>query len=565
MFKTVGIGKQSFESIRVNDCFYIDKTMFIKEWWEKNDDVTLITRPRRFGKTLNMDMLNCFFSNKFAERGDLFKGLEIWNYEKYRKLQGTYPVIFLSFAGVKQNNYEDTIARIKKIVCDLYQSFIFLKDWDGLTHEERNNIKNISNDMSDVTVQSAINDLSSYLSRYYGKKAIILLDEYDTPMQEAYVNGFWDKIVSFMRSLFNTTFKTNPYIERAIMTGITRVSKESIFSDLNNLEIVTTTSEKYTTAFGFTENEVFLALNEYGLLDKKLEVKEWYDGFTFGSRSDIYNPWSIINFLDKRKFDTYWADTSSNGLVNELIRTGSAEIKETMETLMSGKVVEKNLDEQIVFEQLGKNRDAVWSLLLASGYLKIETYCEVGRLQKKVYGLKLTNFEVERMFGSMIEQWFGGENVPYNEFVKALLKGDIESMNIYMEKVTKNTMSYFDTGKRPSDEEPEKFYHGLVLGLMIDQIENYIIKSNRESGYGRYDIMLEPIQKNNMKYPGIVIEFKVFNFRKEDTLKDTLSAALKQINEKGYDAELISRGVKKENIRHYGFAFKGKEVLIGTD
>ena len=393
----------------------------------------------------------------------MFEGLEIWNYEKYRKLQGTYPVIFLSFAGVKQNNYEDTIARIKKIVCDLYQSFIFLKDWDGLTDEERNNIKNISNDMSDVTVQSAINDLSSYLSRYYVKKAIILLDEYDTPMQEAYVNGFWDKIVSFMRSLFNTTFKTNPYIERAIMTGITRVSKESIFSDLNNLEIVTTTSEKYTTAFGFTEDEVFWALNEYGLLDKKLEVKEWYDGFTFGSRSDIYNPWSIINFLDKRKFDTYWADTSSNGLVNELIRTGSAEIKETMETLMSGKVVEKNLDEQIVFEQLGKNRDAVWSLLLASGYLKIETYCEVGRLQKKVYGLKLTNFEVERMFGFMIEQWFGGEDVPYNEFVKALLKGDIESMNIYMEKVTKNIMSYFDTGKRPSDEEPEKFYHGLVL------------------------------------------------------------------------------------------------------
>ena len=397
------------------------------------------------------------------------------------------------------------------------------------------------------------------------KKAIILLDEYDTPMQEAYVNGFWDKIVSFMRSLFNTTFKTNPYIERAIMTGITRVSKESIFSDLNNLEIVTTTSEKYTTAFGFTEDEVFWALNEYGLLDKKLEVKEWYDGFTFGSRSDIYNPWSIINFLDKRKFDTYWADTSSNGLVNELIRTGSAEIKETMETLMSGKVVEKNLDEQIVFEQLGKNRDAVWSLLLASGYLKIETYCEVGRLQKKVYGLKLTNFEVERMFDFMIEQWFGGEDVPYNEFVKALLKGDIESMNIYMEKVTKNIMSYFDTGKRPSDEETEKFYHGLVLGLMIDQIENYIIKSNRESGYGRYDIMLEPIDKNNMKYPGIVIEFKVFNFRKEDTLKETLSAALKQINEKDYDTELISRGVKKENIRHYGFAFKGKEVLIGTD
>ena len=271
---------------------------------------------------------------------------------------------------------------------------------------------------------------------------------------------------------------------------------------------------------------------------------------------------SIINFLDEKKYKTYWADSSSNGLVNELIRTGSAEIKKTMETLIAGGTVEKNIDEQIVFEQLKTNKDAVWSLLLASGYLRVETFRTEGRLNKKIYSLKLTNYEVEQMFGTMIERWFGGADVPYNEFINAMLNGDIESMNEYMNRVTRGVISYFDTGKTPSDEEPERFYHGLVLGLMVEQVDNYILNSNRESGYGRYDIMLEPIDKTNEKYPGIVIEFKVINPRKENTLEETVAAALKQIEEKNYDAELVKRGVKEENIHHYGFAFRGKEVLI---
>jgi len=562
MARTVSIGTQDFEKMIQRTCFYVDKTGFIKEWWESEDEVTLITRPRRFGKTLNMSMLNCFFSNKYADRGELFEKLEIWKDEKYRELQGTYPVIFLSFAEIKQNNYQDTIAKIKKILCSLYQSFMFLKDWDGLTDEEKNNLKRISEDMSDVTAQSALNELSNYLSRYYGKKVIILLDEYDTPMQEAYTNGYWEELVAFTRSLFNSTFKTNPYLERAIMTGITRVSKESIFSDLNNLEVVTTLSSKYTTAFGFTEQEVFNALDEFGLSAQKGEVKAWYDGFMFGKQKDIYNPWSIINFLDKKEYNPYWAESSSNGLINELIRTGSTKTKETMETLILGGVVEKNIDEQIVFGQLKTNKDAVWSLLLASGYLRIERFRTIGKLNKKIYSLKLTNYEVMQMFGAMIEQWFGGDNVPYNEFVEAMLSADLESMNEYMSRVTTNIISYFDTGNSPSDEEPERFYHGFVLGLMVDQIDNYIITSNRESGFGRYDIMLEPIDKNNVHYPGIIIEFKVINPRKENSLEETVEAALKQIEEKNYDAELIKRGVKAENIHHYGFAFKGKKVLI---
>ncbi len=432
-------------------------------------------------------------------------------------------------------------------------------------YEQLDNYANnadINKKISNEIVCRAIKTLAGMLYKYYGKKVIIILDEYDTPMQEAYMNGYWDELVALTRSLFNSTFKTNPYLERGIMTGITRVSKESIFSDLNNLKVVTTTSREYATSFGFTEKEVFDALDEVNMSNEKAAVKEWYDGFTYGDVKDIYNPWSIINYLQTGKIDSYWTDSSSNGIVNKLIKTGTPDVKEAMAVLISGGVIEKKIDEQIVFDQLDKNEDAIWSLLLASGYLCIESYKEVGRLKRKIYGLKLTNLEVERMFEVMIEQWFGEEKFNYNNFVKSLLNGDIESMNEYMNRVTRGVISYFDTGKTPSDEEPERFYHGLVLGLMVDQVDNYILSSNRESGFGRYDIMLEPIDKNNEKLPGIVIEFKVFNQKKEDTLEETVENALRQIKEKDYDAELIKRGVKEENIQHYGFAFRGKEVLI---
>ena len=564
MPKVIGIGKQRYDRIIENDGFYIDKTMFIKEWWENQDDVTLITRPRRFGKTLNMDMLKCFFSNEYKDRGDLFEGLDIWKEEKYREIQGTYPVIFLSFAKIKQNTYEDAIAGIKRIICDEIQKYIFLKDWYGLADEEKNNLKNITYGMDDVTAQEAIASLSNYLSRYYGKNVIILLDEYDTPMQEAYVNGYWEELVSFTRSFFNATFKSNMYLERAMMTGITRVSKESMFSDLNNLVVITTSSKDYATAFGFTEEEVFHALDEYGLSDKKCDVKEWYDGFVFGGIKDIYNPWSIINFLKYKELKNYWADTSSNDLISKLIKTGSAGIKETMEKLIDGKTIEKKIDEQIIYNQLEKNENSIWSLLLASGYLKavsIDVYISDEIIE--IYKLAITNNETKSMFRAMIKEWFSDVYSEKKDFFKALILGDVDAMNQYMNDIALETFSSFDVaGRENSRVRPENFYHGFVLGLMVDQTDNYIITSNRESGFGRYDIMLEPIDKNNDKYPGIIIEFKVINSRKENSLEETVKAALNQIEEKNYDAELIKRGVNKENIHHYGFAFKGKEVLI---
>ena len=567
MPKVIGIGKQRYDRIIENDGFYIDKTMFIKEWWENQDDVTLITRPRRFGKTLNMDMLKCFFSNEYKDRGDLFEGLDIWREEKYREIQGTYPVIFLSFAKIKQNTYEDAVAGIKRIICDEIQKYIFLKDWDGLADAEKNNLKNITYGMDDVTAQEAIASLSNYLSRYYGKNVIILLDEYDTPMQEAYVNGYWEEIVSFTRSFFNATFKSNMYLERAIMTGITRVSKESMFSDLNNLVVITTSSKDYATAFGFTEEEVFHALDEYGLSDKKCDVKEWYDGFVFGGIKDIYNPWSIINFLKYKELKNYWADTSSNDLISKLIKTGSAGIKETMEKLIDGKTIEKKIDEQIIYNQLEKNENSIWSLLLASGYLKavsIDVYISDEIIE--IYKLAITNNETKSMFRAMIKEWFSDVYSEKKDFLKALILGDVDAMNQYMNDIALETFSSFDVaGRENSRVRPENFYHGFVLGLMVEKRDDYIIKSNKESGFGRYDVMMIPRNVKTGNLPAMILEFKVMNSNKEKTLEETVSSALAQIEEKKYDTELINAGVKKENIRHYGFAFEGKKVLIGTD
>ena len=561
-YNTVSIGNQGFDDIRENKYFYIDKTGLIKEWWSSGDAVTLITRPRRFGKTLNMSMLNCFFSNQYANRGDLFEGLSVWEDEKYRQLQGTYPVIFLSFADVKQNDLQGALWKIKKIIFNIYQQYAWLGSWEGLMAVEREQFVGITPDMEDTAAQSAIQDLCSYLSRYYKKKVIVILDEYDTPMQEAYIHGYWDKFTAFMRSLFNATFKTNPYLERAVMTGITRVSKESIFSDLNNLAVVTTTSDRYSTAFGFTQEEVFKSLDDMGLGERRDDVKRWYDGFVFGEHRDIYNPWSITNFLKEKKLRPYWASTSSNGLVSRLIQTAPPDIKQMMEDLISGREIIVNFDEQIVFSQLGKNKNAIWSLLMASGYLKPDKVECKGELVEPWYHLSITNLETVSMFSNMFKGWFDSDSSNYGEFVQALLKGRLREMNIYMNDVAMSTFSYFDVGTQPSERsQPERFFHGFVLGLLVELRDIYEIKSNRESGYGRYDVMLVP-KSGDGRYNAIIMEFKVFDSYDESTLDDTAQSALRQIEERNYDAELIARGIEKERIRHYGFAFEGKKVLI---
>ena len=563
MSRTVGIGHQDFETVRMKNTFYIDKTSLIREWWENEDAVTLIARPRRFGKTLNMSMLEKFFSLEYAGRSELFEGLDVWKDEKYKELQGKYPVIFISFASVKENKFEQARESIYRILTDVYNKNQFLLKSGLLEKEEKRYFMNISTDMSETDAAMSLHKMSDFLSRYYKQKVIILLDEYDTPMQEAYVNGYWNKMVSFMRVLFNTTFKTNPYLERAIMTGITRVSKESIFSDLNNLEVVTTTSEKYADKFGFTEAEVVPALDEYGLGDRKAEVKQWYDGFTFGSKKDIYNPWSIINYLDKKKVAPYWANTSSNSLAGTVIREGNVQIKEAFETLLRGESIITELDEQIVYGQLDLDEDAIWALLVASGYLKVKRHwtdaSQFGSW-KQLYELKLTNFEVRVTFANIVRGWFAQAAGDYNSFIKALLNDDTEAMNAYMNRVSQRIFSTFDVGKKPFEQsEPERFYHGFVLGLMVELVDQYEVKSNRESGFGRYDVVLKP---RDIRKKAMILEFKVFNPTREKSLEETVDNALHQIKEKEYASELLEAGIEEKNIRMYGFAFQGKKVLI---
>ena len=564
------LGYQNFEEVRTEHIFYIDKTYFIREWWEYADKVTLITRPRRFGKTLNMSTVECFFSNKYAGRSDLFEGLSIWEAgsaagsSSYRELQGTFPVIFLSFANIKATKYADMVYKITKVIADLYNSNDCLAAGNLLNENEKEYYKKIKPGMGEEIAADAINSMAGFMKRQYGKDVIILLDEYDTPMQEAWLSGYWDEAVDFFRSLFNSTFKTNAHLCRGLITGITRISKESIFSDLNNLEVVTTTSDKYMTSFGFTEEEVFDALDRAGLGKEKRDVKKWYDGFTFGTHSGIYNPWSIVSFIGKNgKYDAYWSNTSGNGLVNSLIQKGSSIVKSAMEDLLNGIPLRVEIDEQIIFHQLHDSHRAVWSLLLATGYLRVMNVESVGEFRKKVYTLSLTNMEVQCMFENMVKGWFeGNTGIYYNEFIHSLLNDNVRKMNTFMNKVALNTFSSFDSGRKPSGQaEPERFYHGFVLGMVVELSEKYKVRSNRESGYGRYDVMITPLDRTEKAF---IFEFKVLDpDEDEETLEDTLANAHAQIEKKQYEAELTEEGFSPEQIRKYGFAFRGKECLIG--
>ncbi len=542
MARKVSIGYQEFDDMIRGNLFYIDKTGFIKEWWDRRDKVTLITRPRRFGKTLTMDMVRKFFSIEHPENRELFQKLNIWKDPYYQEIQGKYPVISLSFSDIIENSYPQVRKRAL------------------LNPREKEYFYQISSEMEDSEASIALRRLSGYLYKYYGKKVIILLDEYDTPMLEAYEREYWEELATFTRSLFNATFKNNPYLERAIMTGVTRVSKESIFSDLNNLKVITTTSEEYGDCFGFTEEEVFAALDEYGLSHKKQEVKNWYDGFTFGNHTDIYNPWSITNFLDTGKLQPYWANTSSNHLADVLIREGSKDIKIDFENLLLGKNITTQIDEQIVYDQLSERESAIWSLFLASGYLKVEKVDFLEESGRTFYSLSLTNKEVRIMFENMIHGWFADYDSNYNDFVKALLQEDLKAMNLYMNRVAAVTFSFFDTGRKASLRgQPERFYHGFILGLIVELEDRYQITSNRESGFGRYDVILEPKKPEDK---AIIMEFKVQDTTDEKNLSETAQAALQQIEERKYETVLTSKGIPSDKIRKYGFAFCGKKVFI---
>ncbi len=556
MARKVFGGVQDFAKLREGGYFYVDKTAFIKEWWAGNpspDQVTLITRPRRFGKTLMLSTVAQFFSTEYAGRSDLFEGLEIWKDAEFRALQGTYPVIFLSLAAVKGTNFATQREQILRQIIKVQAHFRAAGLQASLAPEDRKRFTSIDEGMSDSQFFESLNLLCELLHGHYGKKAIILLDEYDTPLQEAWVNGFWQDMVAFLRNLFNATFKSNPYLERALLSGITRVSKESMFSDLNNIGVYTVSTPQYMTSFGFTEAEVLAALDEFGLTDRE-GVRTMYDGYTFGTTTGIYNPWSICCYLKDPRLNAWWSDTSSNALVGKLIQEGSAELKLDFQTLLEGGSITSKIDEQIVFNRLTGKPGAVWSLLLASGYLKALS------IQGQEYELQIVNGEVRQMFENLLGDWFADTSA-YGNFVKALLCGDLDDMNEYMNKVALACFSSFDTGGSTENAEPERFYHGFVLGLLVELRDRYILTSNRESGSGRYDVMLEP--RKPQDDPAFIIEFKVHKPKKEKSLEESVAAALAQIEAKGYEQHLLERGIPTDRIRKYGFAFRGKEVLIG--
>lgn len=556
MTREIAIGQQDYAAIIEKNSFYVDKTFFIKDWWNDPTFCTVILRPRRFGKTLTMSMMEYFFSIKHAGRADLFEGLSIWEHEEFHALQGMYPVINITLADIKEKTHEGAINEIKLIIQSIFNSFTYLAASDKLTSIDKKRFEAHIENPAVESLARSLRFLSELLYKHHEKKVLIFLDEYDTPMQEAFSSGYWNEIVEFIKNLFNATFKTNPYLEKSLITGITRVSKESIFSDFNHVSIVSTLSKQYETTIGFTEEEVFAAMDEYGLTEKE-KVKFWYDGFNFGKHSAMYNPWSIINYLKYQEFKPYWANTSSNGLVSLVLRQASPELKMEMERLLDGKSIKTSIDEQLIFDNLtGGGEDvSTYSLLLASGYMT-GTLLVNDEDKGEIYNIRITNHETRRMFKSLIKKWFSGRHNQYNRFVTALLAGSLEEMNYYMANVSSNVFSFFDTGINAA----ENFYHAFTLGLMVELRDRYIITSNRESGFGRYDIMLEPRNKNSDD--AIIIEFKVFKEMHEDTLKDTAAAALKQIEEKQYAAVLMEKGISAEKIRKYGFAFKGKDVLI---
>ncbi|MCD8078243.1 MAG: ATP-binding protein [Lachnospiraceae bacterium] len=554
MKKRVALGISSFEDIVKRDVFYVDKTYFLKDWYDSADQVTLITRPRRFGKTLTLSMVEAFFSKKYINRGEeLFGHFIVWKDVRFRSVQGTYPLIHLSLADVKEDDCMKMAAKMKRLMASLYLEHEYLLDSKRLKEaEKRAFTKVIDQDVTDEECREAVRALSSYLYRHFDKKVLILIDEYDTPMLEAYTAGYWEEAIRYIRRLFHSAFKDNPYLERGLLTGITRITQESIFSDLNNLRVVTSTTPLYETVFGFTEEEVFTALKTYDLESQKDEVKYWYDGFRFGDRTDIYNPWSILNLLSEKRLKPYWMNTSGNALVGNLVREGSLKIKDEFEVLLNGGTLETEIDEAITYAELCGDSKTIWSWFLTTGYVKI-----VGEKDDR-YEIRLTNYEVREALCRLVKKWFAASYDEYTDFIRMLLAGNLEGMQRYMEKVTSQTFSYFDVGSGASEsEQAEQFYHGFTLGLIADLNRTHILTSNRESGLGRYDVAIEPLDREK---DGILIEFKVFDPRKESTLEDTAKRALRQIEERQYEAELRAHGLKC--VRRYGFAFRGKEVKI---
>ena len=551
----IGIGTSDFKKMRVNDYYYIDKTMYIKDIIDNKSEVILVTRPRRFGKTLNMSMLKYYFDCRAKDSQELFKGLKIMSQEeKYTSKLGAYPVIYLTLKDAGLMNYEMMVMQLKTIMMELFYEHRNLLEGEMAEGERNIFNKILSANITDIELINVLKMLSKIMYQYYNKPVILLIDEYDVPLQSAYVEGYYEEAIKFFKIFYGMTFKDNPYLEKTVLTGVSRVAKESIFSGANNFKVFTVLDNQFADDFGITEKEMDKVIEDFKIEDDKEEIKKWYDGYKIGNVEGIYNPWSILNYLTDKQLKPYWVNTSSNDLI-KLVLKNSTTVKEKIERLLKGEAIEVPINLETVIVGIENNEDNIWGLMLGTGYLKVVEVVEVVDLPSKIYKVELPNYEIKLLFEEIIDNWFK-DKVIGND-LRSILK-DLVTLNLeeYEEKfkiLVKQMFSYMDVGENTA----ENFYHAFVLGMLVGLKDSYYVNSNRESGMGRYDIMLEPKDKNGNSF---IMEFKVYKENKEKTIEETIENAKKQIEEKKYEQNLKERGFK--NITKMVYAFHGKEVKM---
>ncbi len=552
-FEGIGIGESDFRRLRLRNNYYIDKTMYIKDIIDNQARVILITRPRRFGKTLNMSMLRYFFDCDIKSSKELFEGLKIMEQEeKYTSKLGAYPCIYMTLKDVSVLSYERMITGFKSAVLDAYREHMYLLDSDKIYQFEKDRINDILYVREDEeTLIKSIKELSGYLYRHYNKPVMLFIDEYDVPIQTAYVEGYYEQAIKFLKNFYGVTFKDNSYLEKTVLTGVSRVAKESIFSGANNFTVFTVLDNEFADDFGITTEEMDKVIEDFNVNEEKDEIKKWYDGYRIGNVEGIYNPWSLLNYLIDKQLKPYWVNTSSNDLI-KLTLKNSTTVKEKMERLLKGEAIEVPIDLETIIVGIEENENNIWGLMLGTGYLKVD---EVVNLAEGIYKLKIPNYEIKLLFQEIVKSWFNdkvvGNNL--NSILKDLVELNLSEFEMKFGKLVEEMFSYMDVGKNTA----ENFYHAFVLGMLVGLKDSYYVNSNRESGMGRYDIMLEPHDKRKNSF---VIEFKVANDMNEKTLEDVVDSAKRQIEEKDYESNLRERGF--ENITKIVFAFRGKECKM---
>ena len=544
--KAVPVGIEDFERIVREDYYYVDKTLLIEELLINRAPVPLFTRPRRFGKTLNMSMIKYFFDVKNKEENKkLFENLKIYNSE-YMSEQGKYPVIFISLKDLKADTWKECLKRLKLFIFDLYVEFEYIRE--KMNEWDKRKFEKVLYEQEDADYIMSLKFLADSLYKYYGEKAIILIDEYDAPIINAFDKGYYNEAINFFQTFYSSALKTNNSLKYGILTGITRIIKEGIFSGLNNLKVDTILNKKYSEYFGLLESEVVEMLDYFGMKYKIEEVKEWYNGYIFGE-SEVYNPWSIVNYIDNGEIKAYWANVSGNTLLENMLNHAGESVYEDLKRFTDGESIEKYISDGTTIKSLLSNDDEIWQLLLYSGYLTKDEKQEK-ESDSNVYNLKIPNKEIRKYFGNMFLNRFFGTEVKTDILIKALEGGDIKKFEETLGEIMINMLSHFDL-----DKEMEKIYQVFMIGLVGFLMGKYEIISNDESGYGRYDLAMIPIKSNEKAY---LMEFKISKTKKG--MEESAEKALKQIDEKKYDTKLKARGIK--NILKIGIAFYGKEVKV---